>query len=236
MITVRKADERGHFQNDWLNSRHSFSFGEYYDPQHLGFSALRVINDDRVIGGAGFPTHGHRDMEIVTYVLDGALEHKDSLGNGSVMRPGDVQRMSAGSGIMHSEYNPHPEQGGRFLQIWLLPKARGITPSYEQIHFPVADRRGKLKLVGSSDGREGSLTINQDVALYAGVFGAGEGATLAVGPNRTAWVQVARGAVSVNGTAMSEGDGAAIKKEAVLELKATGDAEVLVFDLPPLPN
>ena len=234
MISIRKSNERGHYQNYWLDSRHSFSFGEYYDPQHLGFSALRVINDDQVKAGAGFPTHGHKDMEIITYVLDGALEHKDSLGTGSVIRPGDIQRMSAGSGIMHSEFNPQADVDTRLLQIWLMPKVRGIPPSYEQIHVPAAERSGKLKLVGSPDGSNGSVTINQDVKLYAGLFKAGESAALGLDGARTAWVQVAKGAVSVNGNALAEGDGAAIKKETALELKATTDAEVLVFDLPPL--
>jgi redox-sensitive bicupin YhaK (pirin superfamily) len=236
MITVRKSAERGQYQNYWLDSKHSFSFGEYYDPQHLGFSALRVINDDLVRGGAGFPMHPHKDMEIVTYVLDGALEHKDSLGNGSVIRPGDIQRMSAGSGIMHSEFNPEKDVDTRLLQIWMLPKTKGIAPGYEQIHVPAAERSGKLKLVGSSDGREGSVTIHQDLSLYAGIFKPGEGASLALAQGRTAWVQVAKGAVTLNGQALSEGDGAAVKKENALELKATADSEVLVFDLPPPAN
>jgi quercetin 2,3-dioxygenase len=234
MITIRKSAERGHYQNYWLDSRHSFSFGEYYDPQHLGFSALRVINDDLVKGGAGFPTHGHKDMEIITYVLDGEVEHKDSLGNGSVIRPGDIQRMSAGTGIQHSEFNPQADQQTRLLQIWLLPKTRGIAPGYEQIFVPATERSGKLKLVGSPDGRDGTVTIHQDVALYAGQFKPGEGAMLSLAPGRTAWVQVAKGAVTLNGMDMAEGDGAAVTKETALDLKAAADAEVLVFDLPPL--
>jgi len=236
MITVRKSAERGHFQTYWLDSRHSFSFGEYYDPQHLGFSALRVINDDIVRAGAGFPMHPHKDMEIVTYVLDGALEHKDSLGNGSIIRPGDIQRMSAGTGIMHSEYNPLPDADTRLLQIWLFPRARGLAPGYEQIHVPAEARAGTLKLVGSADGRDGSVTIHQDVALYAGLFKPGARTDLALGPGRTAWVQVAKGALTLNGTPLAEGDGAAVRKESALALTATADAEVLVFDLPPLAN
>ncbi len=236
MITVRHSAARGHYQNYWLDSRHSFSFGEYYDPQHLGFSALRVINEDIVKAGAGFPTHGHKDMEIITYILDGALEHKDSLGTGSVIKPGDIQRMSAGTGIQHSEFNPQPNADTKLLQIWLMPKVRGVAPSYEQIFVPEADRSGKLKLVASPDGRDGSVSINQDAGLYAGIFKSGEGASLTLAPSRTAWVQVARGAVTLNGAAMSAGDGAAVKNETALELKATTDAEVLVFDLPPLGN
>lgn len=234
MITVRKSNERGHFQNGWLDSYHSFSFGEYYDPQHLGFSALRVINDDKVAPGAGFPTHPHKDMEIITYVLDGELEHKDSLGNGSKIRPGDIQRMSAGTGILHSEFNPQADVGTRLLQIWLLPGARGIPPGYEQIHVPAAERSGKLKLVGSPDGRDGSVTIHQDTALYASILKAGETVSLTLAANRTAWVQVAKGAITVNSNALSEGDGAAVRKETTLTVVATSDAEILVFDLPPL--
>jgi redox-sensitive bicupin YhaK (pirin superfamily) len=236
MITIRKSSARGHFQNDWLDSRHSFSFGEYYDPQHLGFSALRVINEDIVKAGAGFPTHGHKDMEIITYILDGALEHKDSLGTGSVIRPGDIQRMSAGTGIQHSEFNPQPDVGTKLLQIWLLPKVRGIAPSYEQIFVGASERSGQLKLVGSPDGRDGSVTINQDASLYAGLLKAGEGAHLSLAAKRTAWVQVATGSVTLNGEALEQGDGAAMTKETALDLKATSDAEVLVFDLPPLGN
>ncbi|MBL8645379.1 MAG: pirin family protein [Rhodospirillaceae bacterium] len=236
MITIRKSNDRGHFQNDWLDSYHSFSFGEYFDPQHVGFSALRVINDDKVAPGAGFPTHPHRDMEIITYVLDGELEHKDSLGNGSVIRPGDIQRMSAGSGILHSEFNPQADVGTRLLQIWLFPQQKGIAPGYEQINVPAAERSGKLKLVGSPDGRDGSVTIHQDTSLYASILKAGESAALTLASNRTAWVQVAKGAITLNGQAMNEGDGAAVRKETTLTLTATADAEVLVFDLPPLAN
>lgn len=234
MIKVRKSAERGRFTNDWLDSRHSFSFGEYYDPQHLGFSALRVINEDQVTPGAGFPTHGHRDMEIISYVLEGALEHKDSLGTRSVIRPGDIQRMSAGAGITHSEFNPQADAGTKFLQIWILPETRGIAPGYEQIHVPDEQRRGKLKLVASRDGRDGSVTIHQNAAIYASLLAAGENASLALAAGRTAWVQVARGAVNVNGTALGPGDGAAVTKESELAIGASADAEILVFDLPPL--
>ncbi|MBL8631549.1 MAG: pirin family protein [Rhodospirillaceae bacterium] len=233
MITVRKNKDRGHFKNGWLDSYHSFSFGEYYDPQHMGFSALRVINDDQVAPGAGFPTHPHRDMEIVTYVLDGALEHKDSLGTGSVIRPGDIQRMSAGTGILHSEFNPQADVGTRLLQIWILPEKRGLAPSYEQINVPAAERTGKLKLVGSPDGRDGSVTIHQDTSLYATILKSGESASLTLAKNRAAWVQVAKGSITLNGEVLAEGDGAALRDETALTLTATSDAEVLVFDLPP---
>jgi hypothetical protein len=234
MIKVRKSAERGRFTNDWLDSRHTFSFGEYYDPQHLGFSALRVINEDDVAAGTGFPTHPHRDMEIVTYVLDGALEHKDSLGTGSVIRPGDIQRMSAGTGITHSEFNPQANVPTKLLQIWILPGKRGIAPGYEQIHVSADQRRGRLKLVASPDGRDGSVTIHQDAKIYAGLLTAGEQARLSLAAGRTAWVQVARGAVGVNGTPLGQGDGAAVTKETELQVAAAADAEILVFDLPPL--
>jgi redox-sensitive bicupin YhaK (pirin superfamily) len=232
MITVRKSTDRGHFRLDWLDSRHSFSFGEYYDPQHLGFSALRVINEDEIAPGAGFGTHPHRDMEIVTYVLEGELEHRDSLGTGSVIRPGEVQRMSAGTGIQHSEYNPSGDQPTKLLQIWLLPDARGIAPSYEQKNFPEAERQGKLRLVASPDGRDGSVTIHQDTRVYATLLKAGESVSLDLGRNRAAWVQVAKGSLALNGTVLAQGDGAAVTKQSTLELAANDNAEVLVFDLP----
>jgi redox-sensitive bicupin YhaK (pirin superfamily) len=232
MITVRKSSERGHFRLDWLDSRHSFSFGEYYDPRHLGFSALRVINEDEIAPGGGFGTHPHRDMEIVTYVLEGALEHRDSLGTGSVIRPGEVQRMSAGTGIQHSEYNPSGDQPTKLLQIWLLPDQRGIAPSYEQKSFPEAEREGKLRLVASPDGREGSVTIHQNTKVYATLLKPGETVSLNLGRNRAAWVQVAKGSLALNGTALAQGDGAAVTKQSKLELAANDNAEVLVFDLP----
>ena len=231
MITVRNRDERGAVNMGWLDSRHSFSFGHYFDPAHMGFRSLRVINDDRVIPGAGFPTHGHADMEIVSYVLDGALEHKDSLGTGSVIRPGEVQRMSAGTGIRHSEYNASRENPARFLQIWILPEREGLEPGYEQTAFAEAEKRGRLRLVGSRDGRQGSVTIHQDVDLYAGLIDGDESATLELRPGRHAWVQVARGHVRLNGVALKEGDGAAVSGETTLTLDQGIGAEVLLFDL-----
>ncbi|WP_431855602.1 pirin family protein [Azospirillum sp.] len=231
MITVRNRDERGAVNMGWLDSRHSFSFGHYFDPAHMGFRSLRVINDDRVIPGAGFPTHGHADMEIVSYVLDGALEHKDSLGTGSVIRPGEVQRMSAGTGIRHSEYNASRENPARFLQIWILPERKGLAPGYEQTAFAEAEKRGTLRLVGSRDGRQGSVTIHQDVDLYAGLIDGDESATLELRPGRHAWVQVARGQVRLNGVTLKEGDGAAVSDETALTLDQGIGAEVLLFDL-----
>jgi redox-sensitive bicupin YhaK (pirin superfamily) len=234
MITVRKSAERGHFKIDWLDSRHTFSFGEYYDPRFLGFSALRVINEDVVAPGAGFPTHPHRDMEIITYVLEGELEHRDSLGTGAVIRPGEVQRMSAGTGIRHSEFNPSEEKPTKLLQIWLLPDRKGVAPSYEQTAFPDEERRGKLRLVASPDGREGSVTIHQDTRLYATLLAPGTNVKHTLADKRVAWVQVARGDITVNGVALQAGDGAAISKEAVLDIAAQKDAEVLLFDMPSL--
>ena len=231
MITVRHRDERGAVDMGWLNSRHSFSFGHYHDPAHMGFRALRVINEDRVIPGAGFPTHGHADMEIISYVLDGALEHKDTLGTSSVIRPGEVQRMSAGTGIRHSEYNASKTEAVHFLQIWILPGAAGMAPGYEQKVFPAAEKQGRLRLVGSPDGRDGSVTIHQDVDLYATLLKDGDSVTHRLRPGRHAWVQVARGRVSLNGVPLKEGDGAAVRDEAALALVAETDAEVLLFDL-----
>jgi redox-sensitive bicupin YhaK (pirin superfamily) len=233
MIKLRKSAQRGVANFGWLDSRHTFSFGEYYDPAQMGFGPLRVINEDRVSPGQGFGTHGHKDMEIISYVLDGALEHKDSIGTGSVIRPGDVQVMSAGTGIRHSEYNHSKAEPVHFLQIWIVPAREGIAPRYEQKTFSRADKRGRLRLVGSSDGRDGSVVIHQDVELLAGVFDARERATHALRTPRKAWLQVARGAVSVNGLALEAGDGAAIEAEAALSLEATQDGtEVLLFDLP----
>ena len=232
MITLRPAAQRGATRTKWLDSRHTFSFAEYYDSGHMGFRALRVINDDRVAPAAGFPTHGHADMEIVTYVLDGALEHRDSLGTGSVIRPGDVQRMSAGTGVRHSEINASREEAVHFLQIWLLPERRGLAPGYEQKQLGATQKRGRLQLAASRDGRAGSVTIHQDVNLYAGLFEAGESATLALAPGRGAWVQVARGAITLNGKRLGEGDGASAVEEPSLSLAGTDTAaEVLVFDL-----
>ncbi|CAO3430010.1 pirin family protein [Azospirillum argentinense] len=231
MITIRNRDERGAVNMGWLNSKHSFSFGHYYDPAHMGFRALRVINDDRVIPGAGFPTHGHADMEIVSYVLDGVLEHKDTLGTSSVIRPGDVQRMSAGSGIRHSEYNASKKDPVHFLQIWILPNEEGMVPGYEQKAFEREEKQGRLRLVGSQDGRDGSVTIHQDVDLYATLLDEGDSVTHELRPGRHAWVQVARGQVRLNGTVLKEGDGAAISKEESLTLDGVVSAEVLLFDL-----
>jgi quercetin 2,3-dioxygenase len=232
MIKVRRSDQRGLTKIDWLDSRHTFSFGDYYDPSAMGFSVLRVINEDRVVGGGGFPTHPHRDMEILTWVLEGALEHRDSIGNGSVIRPGDAQRMSAGRGIRHSEFNAAKHTPVHFLQIWLLPAAAGIDPGYEQRNFPENTRRGQLRLVASSDGADGSIVIHQDARMYDGLLAAGEGTVHKVPPLRRAYLQVARGSLQANGVSLGAGDGAAIENETRLDLKAQTDSEVVLFDLP----
>jgi hypothetical protein len=232
MITLRPSADRGHADHGWLNSYHSFSFADYFDPRHVGFSALRVINEDRVAPGAGFPTHGHRDMEIVSYVLDGALEHKDSMGNGSVIRPGDVQRMSAGSGVRHSEYNASQTKLVHFLQIWILPQSNGIAPGYEQKHFAPADLGNRLRLIASPDGRDGSVTIHQDARLYAARLDGTTGVAHALAAGRCAYVHVARGSVELNGLPLAAGDGARIENEPQLRLEQARAAEVLVFDLP----
>jgi len=232
MIEVRKSEDRGPADHGWLQSKHSFSFADYYDPRHMGFGPLRVINEDRVAAGAGFGTHGHRDMEIVSYVLEGALEHRDSMGNGSVLRPGDVQLMSAGSGVRHSEFNGSQTAPVHFLQIWIQPSATGIAPGYEEKHFDADSKRGRLRVVASSDGRDGSVTIHQDTALYAGLLDGQEGAELALAPGRLAYVHVVRGAVSVNGTRLAGGDAAKLTGETRVALDGAQDAEVLVFDLP----
>ncbi len=231
MIDIRHAEERGRTAIDWLDSWHSFSFNDYYDPRHMGFRSLRVINDDRVAPAAGFGAHPHRDMEIITYVMSGALEHRDSLGSGEVLRPGEVQRMTAGTGIRHSEFNPLPTEPVHLLQIWLLPERRGLTPSYEQKAFPEAERRGRWRLVASRDGRDGAVTVHQDVDLYATLLEPGETATHALRPGRHAWVQVARGAVTLNDRPLKAGDGAAVSEEAALTVRATEPAELLLFDL-----
>ena len=231
MLTIRKSAERGLTDLGWLHSRHTFSFGHYIDPAHMGFGPLRVINEDRVKPGAGFDSHGHRDMEIVSYVLAGALAHKDSLGGGSVLRPGEVQRMSAGAGIRHAEFNHSGTEPVRFVQIWIVPERQGVAPSYEQQPFADDDKRGRLRLVGSPQGREGSLTIGRDVDLYAGLFDAGEEARLDLRPGRSAWVQVTRGGVAVNGARLSAGDGAAITAADAVFVAGIQDGEVLVFDL-----
>ena len=231
MIVRRPAEERGRGNHGWLDSRHTFSFADYHDPAHMGFRALRVINEDRVQAGRGFGTHPHRDMEIISYVLEGELGHQDSLGTGSVIRPGDVQRMSAGTGVRHSEMNNSPTSPVHFLQIWLMPERRGVPPQYEQKRFEPAEKQGRLRLVASRDGRQGSVSVNQDVDLYSGLFKAGEGTRLDLRPGRHAWIQVARGEVTVNGETLHQGDGAAVSDESTLEITSTADAEVLVFDL-----
>jgi redox-sensitive bicupin YhaK (pirin superfamily) len=233
MLQLRRAVERGTANFGWLDSRHTFSFGDYHEPQHMGFSALRVINEDRVSPGQGFPTHGHRDMEIISYVLEGALEHKDSIGTGSVIRPGDVQIMSAGTGIRHSEFNHSKTEPVHFLQIWIIPDREGIAPRYDQKRFSDEEKRGRLLPIGSSDGRDGSIVIHQDVELYAALLDDGTAVTHALRPGRNAWLQVVRGAATVNGQPVEAGDGAALEGESKLTLKATRDgAELLLFDLP----
>lgn len=232
MIALRKAADRGHTDAGWLDSRHTFSFGEYYDPAAMGFRVLRVLNDDRVAPGGGFPTHGHRDMEIVSYVLDGGLEHRDSLGTGSVIRPGDVQRMSAGTGVRHSEFNASKSEGVHFLQIWILPERAGLPPGYEQKNVPDAEKRGKFRLIASPDGREGSVTIHQDASIYATLLEAGERASAPLAPGRYAYLHVARGEITVAGEELSEGDGAALAEVGSVEVAGRGPAEVLLFDLP----
>jgi len=231
MIHIRKSGDRGHANHGWLDSRFTFSFADYFDPAHIHFRTLRVMNDDRVAGGAGFPTHPHRDMEIVTYVLEGALQHRDSMGNGSVIRPGDVQYMSAGTGVTHSEFNASETETVHLYQIWMFPDRKGHQPTYGQKHFAEADKRGKLRLVVSPDGREGSVQIRQDTELYAALLAPGETAKHELKPGRHAYVQVARGSVTLNGKALETGDGAAISEEQSIELAGVQDAEVLVFDL-----
>jgi quercetin 2,3-dioxygenase len=231
MLQLRKSTARGHAQHGWLDSFHTFSFGDYFDPKHMGFRSLRVINQDTVLQGQGFGPHPHRDMEIISYVLDGALAHRDSMGNGSVMRPGDVQRMSAGTGVTHSEFNASKTEPVHFLQIWVLPEAQNALPGYEQKTFNEADKRGKLKLVASRNGEGGSVTVHQDLRLYAGLFTTGEKGALAIADGRHAWIHVARGRVVVNGQALSSGDGAALSQEREIRLEGIDQAEVLVFDL-----
>lgn len=238
MIRIRKSQDRGYADHGWLKSYHSFSFADYYDPEHMGVGNLRVINEDRIAPGTGFGTHGHRDMEIVSYVLDGALAHKDSMGNGTaaganagVIRPGDVQRMSAGTGVLHSEFNHASDRNTHFLQIWILPQSRGIAPGYEQKHFDDASKRGTLRLVASPDGREGSVTIHADASIRAGLFDGFERAEVEIDPRRLAYVHVARGSVSVNGQKLATGDAALVADESRLVLDQGDHAEVLVFDL-----
>ena len=231
MLTLRKSQERGFADHGWLKSFHSFSFAGCYDPEHMGFGNLRVINEDRIAPGTGFGQHGHRDMEIISYVLSGELAHRDTLGNVKAIPPGDVQRMSAGRGVMHSEFNHAEDQTTHFLQIWIEPNERGIEPSYEQKRFGDGDKRGKLRLVASPDGAEGSVRIHADARVYAGLFNADESASLALDPERPAYVHVVRGEVSVNGSKLAGGDAAKLRGEAKLTLDHGKDAEVLVFDL-----
>jgi len=231
MLTVRQADDRGVANLGWLDSRHTFSFGHYYDPKFMGHGPLRVINEDRVKPGQGFGTHGHRDMEIISYVLDGALEHKDSMGNGSVIRPGDVQRMSAGTGVRHSEFNASQADPVHFLQIWILPEQDGIEPGYEQKFFSTDDKRGRLRLIGSREGRDGSVTIHQDANLFATVLADGESVRHELARGRKGWVQVARGNVRLNDSQLATGDGVAVEGPAALKLTGASDSEVLLFDM-----
>jgi redox-sensitive bicupin YhaK (pirin superfamily) len=232
MIQVRKSADRGHANHGWLDSHHTFSFADYHDPAHVQFSVLRVINEDRVTPGEGFPTHGHRDMEIVSYVLEGALEHKDSLGTGSVIRPGDVQRMSAGTGVRHSEFNASKVEPVHFLQIWILPKTNGIAPGYEQKHFAPSDLTGRLRVVASPDGRDGSVTIHQDALLYATKLDGTMNVSHTLASGRRAYLHVARGSVALNSVTLAAGDGARIEQETLLHFSNGRAAEVLVFDLP----
>ena len=231
MIQIRKSDERGHANHGWLDTHFTFSFADYYDGKHVHFRTLRVMNDDRVAGGGGFPMHPHRDMEIVTYVLEGALEHRDSMGNGSVIKPGDIQYMSAGTGVTHSEFNASETEPVHLYQIWMFPEKQGLKPAYGQKNFSEAEKRGKLRLLVSSDGRDGSVKIRQDNDLYATVLGAGETVKHELKPERHAYVQVARGSVTLNGKRLDEGDGAAISDEKTVELTGERDTEVLFFDL-----
>jgi len=231
MIQVRKSNERGHADHGWLDTHHTFSFADYHDPKNMGFRALRVINEDRVEPGQGFGTHGHRDMEILSYVLDGGLAHKDSSGGGGVIRPGDVQRMSAGTGVMHSEFNASRSEPVHFLQIWLVPGQRGIAPGYEQKHFPPEQRQGQLRLIASPDAADGSVTIHQDARVYTTLLGKGQSVTHTLAPGRHAWVQVARGQIRLGDVVLSAGDGAAISDEGTLTLTGDAPSEVLLFDL-----
>jgi len=231
MLAIRPANERGHANFGWLNSRHTFSFGNYFDPDFMGFGPLRVINEDQVKPGQGFGTHGHSDMEIISYVLDGALEHKDSLGTGSIIRPGDVQRMTAGTGVRHSEFNASDTDPVHFLQIWILPEKDGLEPSYEQKAFSEDEKRGQLRLVGSRDGREGSVTIHQDVDLYATVLGTGDEVSYEIGEGRYGWVQVARGSARLDDRELAAGDGVALTGARSVKLAGINDAEILLFDM-----
>ena len=230
MITIRKSEDRGHFNHAWLDTYHTFSFDQYYDPAQMHFRSLRVINEDRVAAGKGFPMHSHSDMEIITYILEGALEHRDSMGHGSVIRPGDVQRMTAGTGVSHSEFNPSESEPVHLLQIWILPNARQLTPGYEEKNFPETERAGKLRLIASNDASDGSVNIHQDARVYASILEAGQSVEHALADNRYAWLQIARGTVKLNELEMKQGDGAAISRE-TLNIVAHDRAELLLFDL-----
>jgi len=232
MIDYRRASERGHAQHGWLDSFHSFSFADYYDPAHMGFGPLRVINEDRVQPGMGFGTHGHRDMEIISYVLEGELSHKDNMGNGSIIVPGDVQRMSAGRGVLHSEFNPSSDRPVHFLQIWIEPDAKGVRPSYEQKRVDATAKRGRLALIASPDGRDGSVTIHQDARLYATLVNGDENVEYDIPAGRRGYVHVARGRVALNGDVLDAGDAAKLAGPAHITLAQGEDAEVLLFDLP----
>jgi redox-sensitive bicupin YhaK (pirin superfamily) len=236
MLNIRRSNERGYADHGWLKSFHTFSFADYYDPEHVEFGALRVINEDRVAAGAGFGTHGHRDMEIISYVLEGELAHKDSMGTGETIRPGDVQRMSAGRGVQHSEFNPSGENPAHFLQIWIQPDQKGVAPSYEQKHFAAAEKRGKLRLIASPDGKDGSVSIHQDAKLYAGLFDGDERADFAIDAGRQVYVHVARGSITANGNALNAGDALALTEATSLSLTKGQSAEVLVFDLRQVPG
>jgi hypothetical protein len=231
MIRIRRSAERGHFNHDWLDTYHTFSFADYFDSAHMGYRALRVINEDRVLPGQGFGMHGHRDMEIVTYVLEGALEHRDSLGNGSVLRAGELQQMTAGTGVRHSEFNPSDHEAVHLYQIWLLPDRKGLEPGYAQSGFDEADKQGKLRLVASPDGADGSLTIHQDARLYLSTLETGGAVSHDLNPGRHAWLQVLQGKVALNGQVLAAGDGAAVGEEERLEIRSQDESEVLLFDL-----
>ena len=231
MLSIRESNQRGHFNHGWLNTYHTFSFDQYYDPRYMGFRSLRVINEDFVAAGRGFPKHGHRDMEIITYILEGALKHEDSMGNGSVIRPGDVQRMTAGTGVRHSEFNASADEQVHLLQIWIIPNVDNLQPSYEQKAFTIEDRRNQLRLIASSNGRNGSVTVNQDISLFASILHTDESVDYSIDPKRYGWLQVARGSVEVNGEQASQGDGVVIVAESSLTIRAAQPAEVLLFDL-----
>jgi len=231
MLTIRNSNQRGHFNHGWLNTYHTFSFDQYYDPRYMGFRSLRVINEDFVAAGRGFPKHGHRDMEIITYILEGALKHEDSMGNGSVIRPGDVQRMTAGTGVRHSEQNASSDEQVHLLQIWIVPNADNLEPGYEQKAFSADERRNRLRLIASSDGREGSVVVHQDISLYAAIIDSGQNVAHVMNPVRYGWLQVARGLVEINGERAEQGDGVVIVAESELTIQAKESAEVLLFDL-----